>query len=665
MKATFGASAVSALLAFALAGAAAPAFAWVYPEHRDIAVLSVNTLDPERKALFDTLWREARAGYEKRLCQNPADKDQGTTPDCIDWAALPAIAGDHSCSSKDMADVVLNSPWILGVADVAAQLKVDLSRIAVEAPYERMRDGSNPITDIRRQIDSEALRAQRVNALRTADTRLQRADPEYATRAGSNNAHFLLARPRTDVSGQEYAELTLNIGSEISAIGVYAWFHVSALQKASRLANEKLSPEERTALTRAMFADEAFAIHFLEDVYASGHIAGTWGDASQRKGTHDYYNANGLEAFTWGGGSNSMVLMGDAHMRPEDAERAAVGVRASIEQVLDTATGRERPTNMGHTPGAPGQADAFDVCKNDTLPMRPEPLRVRREALVLAGEVLRPTPVPSLGQGLGAMPRFRAEVGPFLGVAGSMDARYVDGGFTDATVGNGWIGGVDLSFRAGLGLDGVLNESGDGLVFASIGIRGDSPSTNKYADTTLADQAGNLAAAIPARIGLSTRLRMPYYLIPGDLLFAAPLLFLSPKTYQNMAVVAGNGGALGLQDGWATRYGRFQFVLGREIGATFYGLTTTDTLLAPSETPNGPVRFVNFKSTFIDVPIFEYRPYRSFDTTQSSELVFQLFAGADIPYGEKVASPAGAANVPLKTVYSIGLRLIFDWRRYF
>jgi hypothetical protein len=65
------------------------------------------------------------------------------------------------------------------------------------------------------------------------------------------------------------------------------------------------------------------------------------------------------------------------------------------------------------------------------------------------------------------------------------------------------------------------------------------------------------------------------------------------------------------------------------------------------------------------VPILEYRPYRSFDTTQSSELVFQLFAGADIPYGEKVNLPAGAPNPGLKTVYSIGLRLIFDWRRYF
>ena len=174
-------------------------------------------------------------------------------------------------------------------------------------------------------VEDEALRAERTNALRTSDTRLQRADVEYATRAGSNNAHFLLPRPRTDTTPKEYAELTLSPGSEINAIGVYAWFHLSALQKATRLASEQLAPAQRQALARAMLADEAFALHFLEDTFAAGHVAGTWGDVSQRKGTHDYYNAAGLEVFTWKGGSDSMVLMGDAHMRPEDAERAAGG----------------------------------------------------------------------------------------------------------------------------------------------------------------------------------------------------------------------------------------------------------------------------------------------------------------------------------------------------
>ena len=125
---------------------------------------------------------------------------------------------------------------------------------------------------------------------------------------------------------------------------------MSALQKATRLAHETLPPEERSALTRAMLADEAFALHFIEDTYAAGHVAGTWGDVSQRKGTHDYYNENGLEVSTWEGGAKTVVLMGDAHMRPEDAQRAAESVRLSLEQLLDTAVGGPRTVNLPHTP---------------------------------------------------------------------------------------------------------------------------------------------------------------------------------------------------------------------------------------------------------------------------------------------------------------------------
>ena len=73
------------------------------------------------------------------------------------------------------------------------------------------------------------------------------------------------------MTAREYAQLTLTPGSELNAIGVYAWFHVSAMQKATRLAAEQLAPAERAALARAMMADEAFALHFLEDTYAAGH----------------------------------------------------------------------------------------------------------------------------------------------------------------------------------------------------------------------------------------------------------------------------------------------------------------------------------------------------------------------------------------------------------
>lgn len=654
--------------AFALLGlvvAVAPACAWIYAEHRDIAVLAVEKLDPERRALFDRLWGEARTGHETRLCLKGADSALGVAPGCIDWAAFSGIAGDHSCSSRAMLDGATNGDWILSVADVAARLKVELGQIAVTArPQVDVRSPTLRV-DLQRLMEDEELRARRINALRSADTQLQHIDPEYATRAGSNNAHFLMPRPRTDTSAREYGELALSPGAELNAIGVYAWFHLSALQKATRLASERLSPAERQALARAMLADEGFALHFLEDTYAAGHVAGTWGDVSQRQGTHDYYNEAGLEVFTWRGSSDSMVLMGDARMRPRDAERAAEAVRASLEQLLDHAGGRERAGRLPHVPAAPAESDDFDVCRNDHFPRRAGGLRASPEAIPLLAEVLGPTPVPGLGPGLGAMPRFRSEIGPFVGVVGSVELRGVSGGFVPGEDSNGAVASADLSVRAGLGLDGVIGESGDGLVFGSLGVRGDSRSSSQSAVESAALEAANGSSAIPSRFGISTRLRMPFYLIPGDLLLLSPLYLFSPEAYTRMAVTASNGGLIPWQAGWATSIGRFQFVLGREIGATFYGYGAKSTTLAPPATVGGEVRVVEFKSVFYDLPILEFRPYRAFDTRQSSAVLMQLYAGADVPHGENVTWPVGAPGVSLKTVYSVGLRLIFDWRRYF
>ena len=94
------------------------------------------------------------------------------------------------------------------------------------------------IADAQRRYASEKNRADRLNALRTADTQLQRVDPEYANRADTNLAHFLLPRPDTNLDPIAYGALALRPGSELNAAGVYAWYHISALQKASRLATE-------------------------------------------------------------------------------------------------------------------------------------------------------------------------------------------------------------------------------------------------------------------------------------------------------------------------------------------------------------------------------------------------------------------------------------------
>ena len=120
---------------------------------------------------------------------------------------------------------------------------------------------------------------------------------------------------------------------------------------------------------------------------------------------------------------------------------------------------------------------------------------------------------------------------------------------------------------------------------------------------------------------------MPFYLIPGDLLLLSPMYLFATRAYPDMAVTAGNGGLIPWQSGWATGIGRFQFVLGRELGITFYGLRGDDRVSRPSASGRSGSR-VDYKSTLFDLPIVEYRPYRSFASNQSTSVLFQLFAGA-------------------------------------
>ena len=65
--------------------------------------------------------------------------------------------------------------------------------------------------------------------MRDSVIKFQRVDPAYATRAGSNNVHFLLARPNADTEVSEYLRACLKEGAELNALGAYTWFHISAL----------------------------------------------------------------------------------------------------------------------------------------------------------------------------------------------------------------------------------------------------------------------------------------------------------------------------------------------------------------------------------------------------------------------------------------------------
>jgi hypothetical protein len=177
----------------------------------------------------------------------------------------------------------------------------------------------------------------------------------------------------------------------------------------------------------------------------------------------------------------------------------------------------------------------------------------------------------------------------------------------------------------------------------------------------------NLALRTPARKAIATRLRMPFWLIPGDLILAAPILgFLAPKTYESMAMVAASGGVIPWQTGLSTFLGRVQFVLGREVGATFFGYSGGEDQLFVSAPGSGtPLTAISLRSIRWDVPIVEVRPFRSYATTQAAAVLIQIGAAFDKPTKVTVMAPVGAPAPDLKTSTSIYFRLAFDWRQYF
>ena len=621
-------------LGLALAAWPSPARAWLFHEHRAISARAVEDLDPAHRQALEALWKDARGGYEKRLCSDSVVRPE-EKPTCVDLSAWPAIGGDHSCTARDMLATVLDSDWILDVLGVAQRTGAKIASA---------------------KKDTAARNAQTIG-----DIGLQRADKDYATRAGSNNAHFLL--PRSSDDAFSYAREALKPGAELNAEAIYLLYHASAMAKASALATGALAPSERSAAARDVLALEAFAAHFLEDSFAAGHIAGSWGKVAERKGTHDYYNEHGLDVENWN--HEPMILFGDGHMRDDDLARAGAAVSQSLGQVLDASragTPGSRDAAL-FSPPAEALAGTVDICKASKMPDWLPPSAIQP----YAAQVLRNCPIPFRGAGYASLPRFRAEIGSFIGLTSGVSGAGSGGGFTDSGSG-GAQSSLDVGVRLGLGLDGLLGDSGDGLIFiqgsfvsqsrSSAGCRSDCPT-----DPLLLQ----FAPSVPARTGYQFRVRLPFWLLPGDLVLALPVLgFTDPKALERMAITAVDGGLIPWQTKLHTGFGAFQFVAGREVGATLFGFGTKDSFLAIYDTGSGKVAVpVAIKSIQWEFPLLEYRPFREYGTRYTFSTLVQVGLGFDKPISGVVVGQPDAAPPPFKSRYFGFVRLFFDGRRYY
>jgi hypothetical protein len=629
---------IGAAIGMAIALQPASGGAWIYPEHRDIAIAGIAKLSPADRAALDGLWAGARAAIPGRLCESLDAGDQGARPGCIDFAAWPALAGDHSCSPLHLMRDVLPGDWVLRVAGVAAETKTALQKA----------DG----------------RVARLNAVATSNLALQNADSNYVTRAGANNAHFLL--PRVEGGAAEYMRASIGAGAPLNAMGLYVQYHLAALAAVAALASDPPAEEsERAAQALDVLALEGYALHWLEDGFSAGHVVGTWGSAAWRKGTHDYYSEFGLDTVDWNG--DRIAIFGDANLKPADLARASSAVAQSLIQFVQAM----RPGDAlarGAGSFGPGFSAmfAFDSCTEERQPASQGEQRLP----ISFWEGLSTTPVPGRGQGEVHLPRFRDELGPFGGVFASLAGGPAWGGPSNS--GTRGTGSVSVGARVGYGMEGVTGSVGTGLAFAEVGLEMTTPQLDQCQGSACgALGTTSLFPRVPARTGLRLGLRVPFWLIPGDMLLLGPVLLLaSPSAASKVGVAAASGGLIPYERSFRTGAGIFQFVLGREVQGTLYGYLGDSTIplfITPvAETPSGPQYGVlALKSVALAFPVIEWTPFRTFATQIAFSLQFQLGFGVEIPLSRQVLYPAGqpAPSVPLS--WTVFLRLQSDGRYFF
>ena len=169
---------------------------------------------------------------------------------------------------------------------------------------------------------------------------------------------------------------------------------------------------------------------------------------------------------------------------------------------------------------------------------------------------------------------------------------------------------------------------------------------------------------MPGRSAIISRLRAPFWLIPGsDLLIAGPILaFTSPADLQKMAVQAATGDscpgkvASPLPSAVSNRPRsgvRCRLLSQRQRPSTdFLDPRRAASGFNPDNAQIAPIR----------LPDLRVSDFPHLSQSQSSDLIIQPYAGFDTPISSSVVKPARAPNPRLDTIGTAGVPVLFDWR---
>jgi hypothetical protein len=526
-----------------------PARAWLFEEHANIGRYAIERLPARELAQLTRLWASMLDVDDKAkqaLCAQPGVRPthDRTCKDaackCVDFGALAAAAGDHSCSPDELMATVTRSKWFPGVyADVAETER-----------RMRLKDASE---------------SDKIDAWHQGNLSLRRDDGEYLSRAANNSAHFVLGRGDEDDIAV-FLRRAAQQGAPLNATVSYAAYHLAALALAAKLRGSVPGSSEYEEQAKRVLATEAFALHFLEDSFSAGHFVGLRPDeassTADRAGTHDYYCEHGLEARTWGAGRVSYAAHGDTFMADagprSDLAMASAAVVSSLSQVLDVADGDALPPSVD--PDA-GELATKDVCAEALVSSRTAVIVLRgttalAPTLDLTPEPYRQTP---------ALPHFRSEFGVLLRGAAAYRAGVASGANLDPSVREGSIrtqSNLQAGLGLGLGIEGLTTQTTDGVFW----LQGDLTGYGNEISVDCGHCEHN-----PPRFGWGLRARIPFLVVPGDTILGLLILPFSPSTYEDIAILASQGSVLG-QFERVRPLGRafnWQIVVGREA-ALYY-----------------------------------------------------------------------------------------------
>jgi hypothetical protein len=277
----------------------AEARAFSYPEHFVItrhAIVAVEHADPAARPMI----AEVGAYFAGTSMSHavPADESPSLEAGKFDLADIPALAGDHAATPHHLMrrwfwgpSTTRSCQWRnLGDALADIDAYAETPSVCADRPENEPCNREAFLTTVRQYHDG----ASTLRSTDDIDASLASADCAYVCLATRGTSHFRLPEVPVHVAA--------SLATTPNAAFTYAKWHAVALSLAALSHDHPDAPSSggtppapRSRYRAAALIYELFALHFLQDGVAAGHIVTPRGYGNMTTlATHDHHNRAGI-----------------------------------------------------------------------------------------------------------------------------------------------------------------------------------------------------------------------------------------------------------------------------------------------------------------------------------------------------------------------------------